>query len=55
MKRDNITADDFDRINNVQIKNSDKKLLSDIVINTDKSINLLKVELIEILKKLEQI
>lgn len=55
MRRDNITADDFDKINNIQIKNDDKKLLSDIIIDTDKPINLLKVELIEILKILEQI
>ena len=53
MKRDGISEDDFDKINNIQLKNEDKKKLSDIVIDTNKSINLLKVELIEILKGLE--
>jgi dephospho-CoA kinase len=53
MKRDNVTADDFDKINNVQLKNEDKKLLSDVVINTDKKINKLKVELIKIIENLE--
>ena len=53
MKRDNVTADDFDKINNIQLKNEDKKLLSDVVINTDKKINKLKVELIKIIENLE--
>ena len=52
MKRDNISAEEFDKINNIQIKNSDKRLLCDIVINTDKEKNLLKVELIEIIKNI---
>ena len=52
MIRDNISADDFDKINNVQLKNDDKKLLSDVVINTDKKLNVLKVELIKIIGNL---
>ncbi len=52
MRRDNITADDFDKINNIQIKNNDKKMLSDIIIDTGKPINLLKVELIKILEQM---
>ena len=52
MLRDNISAEDFDKINNIQIKNSDKKLLCDIVIDTDKSKNLLKVELIKIVENI---
>ena len=52
MKRDNISAEDFDKINNIQLKNEYKKFLSDIVINTDKNLNLLKVEMIGILKGL---
>ena len=52
MKRDNISAEDFDKINNIQIKNSDKKILSDIIIDTDKTINLLKIELIEIIENI---
>ncbi len=52
MTRDNISADEFDKINNIQIKNSDKKNLCDIVINTNKSKNLLKVELIEFIENI---
>ncbi len=52
MERDNISAEDFDKINNIQIKNSDKKLLCDIVIDTNKKINLLKVELIELIENI---
>ncbi len=52
MKRDGISAEDFDKINNIQMKNSDKKLLSDIVIDTNKRKNLLKIELIEIIKNI---
>lgn len=54
MKRDNISAEDFDKINNIQLKNDDKKILSDIVINTDKPVNLLKTEMIAVIKGLEQ-
>ena len=53
MKRDNVSAEDFNNINNVQIKNEDKKKMSDIVIDTDKPLNLLKAELIEIIKGIE--
>lgn len=54
MKRDNISADDFDKINNIQMKNIDKIALADIVIDTDKSHNLLKAELIDIIDGLER-
>ena len=53
MKRDNVSAEDFDKINNVQMNNEHKKMLADVVINTDKPKNLLKVELINIIKGLE--
>ena len=52
MKRDNISAEDSDKINDIQIKNSDKKILCDIIIDTDKKINLLKVELIRIIQNI---
>ena len=52
MKRDNISAEDFDKINNIQLKNEYKKVLSDIVVDTNKPLNLLKVEMIGILKGL---
>ena len=48
MKRDNVSADDFDKINNVQMNQKEKKNLADIVINTDKPYNLLKTELFNI-------
>ena len=54
MLRDNVSAEDFDKINNVQMKNDDKKLLSDIVIDTDKPYNLLKAEIISIINGLEE-
>lgn len=53
MKRDNVSADDFDKINNVQMKNADKIALADIVVDTDKPCNLLKAELIDIIDGLE--
>lgn len=46
MKRDNVKAEDFDKINNVQMSNESKKEKADIVINTDKPLNLLKLEVI---------
>ncbi|MCQ2740773.1 MAG: dephospho-CoA kinase [Alphaproteobacteria bacterium] len=53
MQRDCITEDIFNKINNNQLKNSDKKVLSDFVVDTNKSLNLLKTELINIIKRLE--
>lgn len=49
MKRDNITKEDFDNINNIQINNNEKKQWADFVINTNKPVNLLKVEMIKLL------
>lgn len=53
MQRDGISAADFDKINDIQLKNEDKKILSDIIVNTDKPLNLLKAEMIAIIKGLE--
>ena len=53
MKRDNISADDFDKINNIQLKNEYKKVLSDIVINTNKPLNLLKLDMIALIEGLK--
>ncbi|MBQ8785097.1 MAG: dephospho-CoA kinase [Alphaproteobacteria bacterium] len=55
MLRDNVNADDFDKINDVQMSNEVKKNMSDIVINTNKSKNLLKLEVITMLKYLERL
>ena len=53
MTRDKVSAEDFERINNVQMNNGHKKLLADVVINTDKPKNLLKTELINVIEGLE--
>ena len=53
MNRDKVTAEDFDKINNVQLSNSYKINLADVVVNTDKPKNLLKVERINIIQGLE--
>lgn len=53
MNRNKVTAEDFDKINNVQLSNSYKINLADVVVNTDKPKNLLKVEMINIIQGLE--
>lgn len=53
MNRDKVTAEDFDKINNVQLSNSYKINLADVVVNTDKPKNLLMVEMINIIQGLE--
>ena len=52
MERDKVNAEDFEKINRVQIDNESKKAMADIVISTDKPKNLLKLELIAILQQL---
>ena len=54
MERDRVNGEDFDKINNVQMKNELKKKLADAVIDTDKPLNLLKLEVINLLVELEQ-
>ena len=49
MLRDNISADDFDKINNIQMSNDKKKKMADFVINTDKNLNLLKLDVIKMI------
>lgn len=53
MRRDNISAADFDKINRIQVDNAAKKVLADVIINTDKPINLLKVELLAMIEEIE--
>jgi dephospho-CoA kinase len=53
MKRDNISAEDFDKINNIQMNNDKKKTMADFVINTDKSMNLLKLDVINMIELCE--
>ena len=52
MNRDNITSEDFDKIIKVQLNNDYKKVLSDYVIDTDKTLGLLKIELINLIERL---
>ena len=53
MRRDNISAADFDKINRIQMDNAAKKVLADVIIDTDKPINLLKVELLAMIEEIE--
>ena len=54
MRRDNISAADFDKIYRIQMDNAAKKVLADVIINTDKPINLLKVELLAMIEEIEE-
>lgn len=54
MVRDNVSAEDFEKIVSVQMDNERKKKFADVVINTDKSEALLKVELINIIEELKK-
>lgn len=53
MKRDRISGEDFDKINNVQLSNDCKKMLADVVIDTDRPLNLLRVDLMCIIDGLK--
>lgn len=52
MERDGISAEDFDKIVSIQMDNSLKKQYSDFIVNTDKTENILKIELIKIIEEL---
>ena len=54
MARDKISALDFDRINDVQIPNDEKKLWADVVIDTDTSINLLTAQMALLFEELKK-
>lgn len=53
--RDNVEAEHFDKINDVQMSNEIKKSMADIVINTDKPHNLLELEVITLLNYVERL
>lgn len=53
MKRDGITGEDFDKINDIQMSNSDKIALADVVIDTGRSQNQVFTDLISIIDGLE--
>ncbi len=53
MKRDNISGDDFDRINNIQMKREDKLKKVDFVINTGCTEDELKNKLKKLIKDIK--
>lgn len=53
MKRDNVSAEHFEKINSVQMSQKEKRALADVVIETDVPLNLLKVEILSIIEGLE--
>ena len=50
MKRDNITAEDFYKINILQMPRSEKIKKVDFVVDTDVSLNKLQAELLEVVE-----
>ena len=53
MRRDNISADDFDKINKQQMSREVKKMKADIIIDTGVSRNKLRRNVVELVKVLE--
>lgn len=53
MTRDNISAEDFDKINDIQMSNKDKVLRADVIMDTNKPQNLMLLDLINIIDGLE--
>ena len=53
MKRDNVSAEHFEKINSVQMNKKAKADLADAVIDTDVPLNLLKVDILNIIEGLE--
>ncbi|MDD4556021.1 MAG: dephospho-CoA kinase [Alphaproteobacteria bacterium] len=53
MKRDNVSVEHFEQIVAVQLDNKTKKELADVVIDTNTTSNLLKLEIINIINGLE--
>lgn len=53
MRRDKVDAEGFERIDSVQMNNEEKKDKVDVVINTDKPINVLKVEMINLINLID--
>ena len=52
MKRDGITAVDFEKIVAVHMSNREKILRADVIVETDKPLGVLKVELLSIIDEL---
>ena len=52
MKRDNVSAEHFDKINNIQISQTEKISLADVVVETDVPLNLLRYQLLNVIEGL---
>lgn len=52
MKRDNVSAEHFEKINNVQMSQAEKIALADVVIETDVPLNFIKVQLLSVIEGL---
>lgn len=52
MRRDGISAEDFDKINRVQMNNEDKKFLADVVVDTNCSSNVLRACMICVIDRI---
>jgi len=50
MERDKILAEEFDKINDLQMDNKAKAALADVVVNTDQPMNQLRAEMITIMR-----
>lgn len=54
MKRDNVSAEHFEKINKIQMDKKKKADLADIVVDTDIPLNLLKVDILNIIQGLNK-
>lgn len=53
MQRDNVSEADFEKINAAQMNNKDRIALSDYVVNTDKSLGMLKAEMAMLINEMD--
>lgn len=53
MKRDNVSAEHFEKINNVQMSQAEKIALADVVIETDVPLNFIRVQLLSVIEGLD--
>lgn len=54
MERDGVSEGEFEKIIKAQMDNSAKKLIADFVVDTNKSLGLLKVDLIALIDRIEK-
>lgn len=54
MERDKVSAEDFEKINIVQMDNKYKKMLADVVIDTNRPCNVLRAELVYVIDRIKQ-